>query len=84
MTMTLQENFYEAARRARVGEYPDAARLLNTCFQDLQSMLHASRPDLAHLQKIMYSLETMMIMQNQKDWVAVADIIEYELAGLLA
>jgi hypothetical protein len=34
------------------------------------------------LQKLLFSLETLFIMQKMEDWVAVADILEFEFRSI--
>lgn len=67
----------------RTGNYSEAASKLNHSFQLLQLLLISKiiSPDL--IKKLTYSLETILIMQEQKDWVAIADVIEYEFIALL-
>jgi hypothetical protein len=71
------------ARAGRLGDYGDANRDLNRClvlFQHLQGPLRNIPKPL--LEKFNYSLETIFLMLKNKDWVAIADIVEYELLGL--
>jgi hypothetical protein len=70
-------------RAARLGDYGDAARDLNQCLvliQKLQTGMRRIPKPL--LDKFNYSLETAFLMLKNKDWVAIADIVEYELLGL--
>jgi hypothetical protein len=69
----------------RRGDYGEAARILNQFLALLQNpsvqkVLSQISPGL--IKKFNYSLETIFIMFKNQDWVAVADIIEYELIGL--
>ena len=76
------ESLEAIVRFARTGEYGNAASALNQCLPEVQKKLVGLHdPDSAR--KIAYSLETMMIMQQQKDWVAFADVLEYEFIPLL-
>jgi len=71
------------AREGRLGDCGDANRDLNRClvlFQHLQGPLRTIPKPL--LEKFNYSLETVFIMLKNKDWVAIADIVEYELLAL--
>jgi len=68
---------------ARTGAYGDASSNINLCSQDLLTYLRSTPPDAQLLRKISYSLETLLMMQQTKDWVAVADVVEYELIALL-
>lgn len=68
---------------ARTGSYSDAASKLNSCLQDLQPILLSGTIPPEYLKKLTYSLETVFLMQKQNDWVAMADVIEFELPVLL-
>ncbi len=68
---------------ARTGGYSDAASKLNACLQELQPLLRSGAVPAAVLKKIAFSLETVLLMQQQHDWVAVADVVEFELLSLL-
>jgi hypothetical protein len=81
---TLIPDLTRAARCYRRGDYADAASALNGCLQEIGALLSPGALDAALFSKVRYSLETIYLMQQQEDWVAVADIIEYELIGLLA
>ncbi len=74
---------HEIVRLARTGGYTDAASKLNTGLQQLQPVLTSGKIASEHLKKLTYSLETLLLMQKQNDWVAVADIIEFEFSVLL-
>jgi hypothetical protein len=68
---------------ARTGDYADAALKLNQCIIRLQACLKegAASPG-KYSAKINYSLETMFLMLKNNDWVALADIIEFEFIPL--
>ncbi len=68
---------------ARRGEYPDAASKLNAVLQLIQPILTSGTIEQGLIQKLSYSLETLCMVQQQKDWVAVADVIEFEFVALL-
>jgi hypothetical protein len=72
------------ARCYRRGDYADAASALNGCLQGIDALMSSGALDAALFSKVRYSLETIYLMQQQEDWVALADIIEYELIGLLS
>lgn len=75
----------EISRYARTGDYADAALRLNQCIVRLQTCLqdNAAGPGFQkHSTKINYSLETMFLMLKNNDWVAVADIIDFEFIPL--
>jgi hypothetical protein len=67
---------------ARTGDYAGAARLLNTMLQQLQKELSKGHVAAGSLSKITYSLETLLAMQKMENWVAFADILEYEFFPL--
>ncbi|MBD3320461.1 MAG: hypothetical protein GF350_05120 [Chitinivibrionales bacterium] len=71
------------AHRARLGDYADAASLLNTALQKIQAFLRNPGISEKTMQKCMFSLETMYMMQKQDDWIALADVIEYEFVPIL-
>ena len=85
--ITNLENVYpvlkEIVHCARTGSYSNAASKLNSCLQDIQPILLSGTIPPEYLKKLTYSLETVFLMQKQNDWVAVADIIEYEFLALL-
>ena len=68
---------------ARTGDYSDAASLINVTLQKLHPILTSGKIPVGYLKKFTYSMETILLMQTQNDWVAVADVIEYELTELL-
>jgi hypothetical protein len=69
---------------ARTGDYGAAASNINQFLQLLQVQLSKGMISANGLSKISYSLETIIEMQKTNDWVAVADLLEYELIDLLA
>ncbi len=68
---------------SRRGEYSDASSQMNIFLQDFQKYLQSGfiAPD--KLNKVAFSLETLLMLQQQEDWIAVADILEYEIAVFL-
>jgi hypothetical protein len=71
----------EVSCKARGGDYSGAALSLNEfilSFQDFMKSDFGKGRD----PKITYSLQTMLLMIERKDWVAVADIIDYEFIPL--
>ena len=68
---------------ARTGDYSDAASKLNASLQKLSPILTSGKIPVEYLKKLTYSMETIFLMQTRKDWVAVADVIEYEFIALL-
>jgi hypothetical protein len=73
-------------RMCRLGNYGEAASGINRCIPLFQELL-ADKDIGLHLphlvRKINYSLETVLLMLKNNDWVAVADVLEYELIVLL-
>jgi|GEM_PF-4010717 len=69
-----------AVASARTGDYSSAARHLNLLLQELEP--HLSRMSPGTLHDIGYSMETLFAMQKMKNWVALADILEFELLPL--
>jgi hypothetical protein len=72
-------------RSGRLGDYGDANRDLNYCLLLIQRIKDSGAmqmlpPEL--IGKFNYSLETIFLMLKNKDWVAIADIVEFELLGL--
>jgi len=70
-------------RFARIGDYGNTAACLNQFLVQLQNLFTKRNISRDNLSKITYSLETLMAMQEMKNWVAFADILEYELLALL-
>ncbi len=67
---------------ARTGDYSGTSRLLNRFLGVVQQELAGNGGSGRDLRKIAYSLETLCAMQRIEDWVAFADILEYEFAPL--
>jgi hypothetical protein len=65
----------------RCGDYGDAASRMNCAFRLLEPLIGSY--DESRKKQISYSLETLFLMQKNEDWVACADVIEYELLKLL-
>lgn len=76
------EQMLGAARTMRRGDYADASSELNRCMESVQSALGSGRIPPEQVKKLAYSFETMLLMQQQGDWVGLADVIEYELSVL--
>jgi hypothetical protein len=75
-----------ASRHARLGDYGEAAHGINACVIEFQRFMEHPQgpPPLIELgPKVTYSLETLLMMIERKDWVAAADIIDYELIPLV-
>lgn len=69
---------------ARTGDYAGAARNLNRFLRLLQGVLSKGTIGAADMAKITYSLQTLLAMQQMRNWVAFADVLEYEFMPLLA
>lgn len=67
---------------ARTGDYPETSRRINIFLQHLQHELSKGYLPSESIAKITYSLETLLAMQQMNDWVAFADILEYEFMPL--
>jgi hypothetical protein len=77
--------FAGASRHARLGDYGKAAQSINAsilCFQQLAAREDRRRRFEEFGPKMAYSLETLLMMIERKDWVAAADIIDYEFIPL--
>jgi hypothetical protein len=67
---------------ARTGDYAQGAALLNRFLRILQQELSKGYIAADGLSKVTYSLETLLSMQQMENWVAFADILEYEFLPL--
>ena len=79
---TTKELFEGIIKAARTGDYGKAASDLNIVVANLKAELSKGTIPAANLPKISYSLETLMAMQKMENWVAFADILEYEFVTL--
>ncbi|NLG18064.1 MAG: hypothetical protein GX556_12095 [Fibrobacter sp.] len=70
------------AASARTGDYGKAASDLNRALIMAQSALSSGKIPPEGLSRITFSLQTLFAMQQNGDWVAFADILEYEFTGL--
>ncbi|HMA65574.1 MAG: hypothetical protein ACM31E_01315 [Fibrobacterota bacterium] len=80
----LYEQIKKIAHEARTGDYGQAASDINIFLQLLQSELSKGYIRSDDLSKVTYSLETLMEMQKKGDWVALADILEYEFTDIIS
>jgi hypothetical protein len=71
------------AQEARCGDYGQAASDINVFLQLLQLELSKGYIQSEELSKVTRTLETLMEMQKKGDWIAFADILEYELTGII-
>ncbi len=77
--------FRRAARNARIGDYGQAANAINSCilgFQEFTAHEGQSARFKEYGPRMSFSLETLLLMLERKDWVAAADVIEYEFIPL--
>jgi hypothetical protein len=77
--------FAEAARHARCGDYSQAAGAINSSilkFKEFMQQQGASEQYKKFGPRMTYSLETLLMMLERKDWVAAADVIDYEFIPL--
>lgn len=72
----------EVVKAARTGDYSTISTLLNKGVIAIQEDLGKVPIDGETLKNILYSLETIVAMQQMKNWVALADILEYEFIPL--
>jgi hypothetical protein len=79
----LYQQIKKIVQAARSGEYGQASSDINIFLQLLQIEVSKGYIRSDELSKVTYSLETLMEMQKKGDWVALADILEYELADII-
>ena len=79
---TLLEEIPRIVTAARTGDYPETARRINIFLQQLQKELSKGYIPAEGIAKITYSLETLLAMQQMSDWIAFADVLEYEFVPL--
>lgn len=78
----VSQSFRKIIKSLRTGDYSNASSELNETLQLLQKELGARKFEPHRLQKLLISLETLFSMQKMQDWVAVADILEYEFSNI--
>lgn len=79
----LSEQIKKIAQEARRGDYGLASSDINLFLQLLQIELSKGYIRSDTLSKVTSSLETLMEMQKKGDWVALADILEYEFIEII-
>jgi archaellum component FlaC len=79
----LYEQIKKIAQEARCGNYGQVASDINIFLQLLQCELSKGYICTDDLSKVTYSLETLMEMQKKGDWIALADILEYEFTEII-
>lgn len=67
---------------ARIGSIAEASSLLNQLLGHLQRYLTNTNNAQGRFSKIFYSVETLGQMQAMQNWVAFADVLEYEFIPL--
>ncbi len=72
----------EAVFSMRTGDYGAAASQINRLLLLLQAEISKGTIAARDLSKLTYSLETLAAFQKSGDWVAVADILEFEFEAL--
>lgn len=75
-------SFRDIIDSLRCGDYSVASSRLNEALLLIQSELKNRKVVPQLLQKLLFSLETLFIMQKMEDWVAVADILEFEFTDI--
>lgn len=81
-TIPIPAQLTRIAHLARTGDCGAAASQTNMCMASIQEALSQSPPSPDWMEKLKFSLETLLMMQEQEDWVAFADVAEFELAPL--
>lgn len=84
MTPTLtncQQQATQLALQFRLGKNTQAALDMATMVNHLLSLFPTS--DLQQVQNLQYILSQCLACQQRKDWLALADYLEYELQDLL-
>lgn|GEM_PF-1080942 len=77
--------FSDIARLARTGDYPTAALSFNRGILLLQERMGAADvqgPSQLDRKQITESLRTLLLLLEHNDWVAIADVIDYEFIPL--
>ena len=77
--------FGEASRHARCGDYGRAALSMNSSILGFQEFIRqegTSDRFKEYGPRMTYSLQTLLLMLERKDWVAAADVIDYEFIPL--
>ena len=77
-----EDLIHQIVTAARTGDQAGSARLFNRFLQLLQQEIVRGTLGKEGLSKVSYSLETLLGMQQMEDWVAFADILEFELLPL--
>jgi len=67
---------------ARTGDYAECSSALNRFLNYLQKELSRGYLPVKEISSVTYSLQTLAEMQQMKNWVAFADILEFEFMPL--
>lgn len=67
---------------ARTGDYGNAVYYLNHFLLQFQTILTKKKINPEDLKAVNFSLETLFAMQKSEDWIAFADVLEYEFIPL--
>lgn len=78
----ISQSFQYIVDALRSGDYSVASSRLNEILLYMQTELKNRKIAPNSLQKLLISLETLFAMQKMEDWIAVADILEFELSDI--
>lgn len=68
---------------ARTGGYGEAAAALARLMAEIGELARAGEIPSVGLESLTESLRTLAMLQSWADWVAIADVVEHELAPRL-
>lgn len=80
---TIADTIRTVIHSARTGNFGNAAAQFNITLQQIQQSIKSGVISADNIKKLTYSLETLFAMQKMENWVAFADILEYETLQLL-
>lgn len=75
-------SFQDIIDYLRCGDYSVASSRLNETLLRMEIELKNRKVAPQLLKKLLFSLETLFTMQKMEDWIAVADILEFEFTGI--
>ncbi len=75
-------SFHGIIDALRSGDYSVASSRLNEILLCMQIELKNRKVAPQLLQKLLISLDTLFTMQKMEDWIAVADILEFEFIDI--
>ena len=74
---------FEIVKCARTGSYERATSMASLCLKDIKKLISEPGPySDESMQRLSRSIESLFAMQHNLDWVAFADILEYEFIPL--